>query len=117
MSSQAIAVRDEKIETLQNRLQNLRRSANAEAAEIMGTSAGLAAAYGYGAMEKRAENRGAALASPIDGVDAKIVYGAGLFIAGRMTGGDAGNALQNAGRAILTIKAYQAGRESAGTGR
>jgi hypothetical protein len=45
------------------------------------------------------------------------VYGAGLFIAGRMAGGDAGNALQNAGRAILTIKAYQAGRESAGSSR
>ncbi len=115
--SAAIEKRDEKIDSLQTRLANLRRNANEEAKEILGTSAGLAAAYGYGAMEKRAENRGAALASPIDGVDAKIVYGAGLFIAGRMAGGDAGNALQNAGRAILTIKAYQAGRESAGAAR
>lgn len=115
--SAAIEKRDEKIDSLQTRLANLRRNANEEAKEILGTSAGLAAAYGLGAMEKRAENRGAALASPIEGVDAKLVYGAGLFVAGRMAGGDAGLALQNAGRAILTIKAYLAGRESAGAAR
>lgn len=115
--SVAIEKRDEKIDSLENRLRNLRRSADAEAKELMGTGAAVGTAYAFGAMEKRAENRGAAIQSPVDGVDPKIAYGAGMYIAGRLVGGDAGLALQNGGKSLLIIKAYQSGRESAGSSR
>lgn len=115
--SAAIEKRDEKIDSLQSRLSNLRRKADEEAKEILGTAAGFGAAYAYGAMEKKAENRGAAIASPIEGVDPMLVYGAGGWLAGRMVGGDAGQALSNAGRALLVIKAYKSGRDSTGSSR
>lgn len=111
--SAAIEKRDNKIDALQTRLANLRRSANEEAKALMGSATGFAAAYGYGAVEAKAEARGASIASPIDGVDAMLVYGIAGMVGGRVVGGDAGDALGNAGRALLTIKAYKAGRESA----
>ena len=111
--SVAIEKRDEKIDALQSRLSNLRRAANEEAKELMGTATGFAAAYGYGALEAKAEARGAGIASPIDGVDPMLMYGGLGMVAGRVVGGDAGLALSNGGRALLTIKAYKAGRESA----
>lgn len=112
--SSAIEKRDEQIDSLRNRLSNLRRASQEEAKEVLGTGAGLAAAYGFGAMERRAETTSRPLSSPIEGVDPLLSYGAGAFIAGRVVGGDAGLALTNAGRALLTIKAYKAGRESQG---
>lgn len=111
--SAAIERRDEQIDSLRSRLASLRRASQEEAKEVLGTAAGLAAAYGFGAIERRAESSpGGRMSSPIEGLDPILVYGAGAFVAGRMVGGDAGNALTNAGRALLTIKAYKAGRES-----
>lgn len=112
MSSSAIEKRDEQIDSLRNRLSNLRKGADAEAKEVMATAGQLAVAYGYGAMERREEAAGRALTSPIDGVPPRVAYGVGAYIAGRMAGGDAGLILQAGGKALLTIHAYTAGRES-----
>lgn len=114
--SSAIEKRDEQIDSLRARLNGLRRSADEEAKELMGTGAGLAGAYGYGAMERRAETSGRPLSSPIEGVDPLLSYGVGAYVAGRMVKGDPGLALSNIGKALLTIKAYKAGRESSGGG-
>jgi len=117
VSSSAIEKRDEEIASLKARASNLRRTAEAESRQIMETAGEAIAAYAYGAMERRAENRGQPLSSPIDGINPRLAYGVGAYIAGRVVGGDAGLILQAGGKALVTVHSYLAGRESVGSSR
>ncbi len=117
MSSMAIAKREEQIDSLKSRLSNLRKSAENESREIMGAVGEAVAAYAYGTMEKKAENRGQPLSSPIDGINPRLAYGALAYVAGRVVGGDAGLILQSGGKALVTVHSYLAGREAAGSSR
>lgn len=117
MSSSAIEKRDEEIASLRARASNLRKAAEAESREIMSSVGEAVVAYGYGAMEKRAENRGQPLASLVDGVSPRLAYGVAAYVAGRVVGGDAGLILQAGGKALVTVHAYLAGRESVGNSR
>jgi hypothetical protein len=117
MSSAAIERRDEQIDSLRNRLSNIRKTAELESREIMSTGAEAVTAYAYGAMERRAENRGTPLASLVDGVPTRLSYGVAAYVAGRFVGGDAGLIMQAGGKALITVHAYLAGRESVGASR
>lgn len=110
--SAAIEKRDDKIDSLQNRLSNLRKRAQEESRELLGAGAELGACFALGHMEARAQREGRTLESPIEGVDLKVAYGVGLFVAGRFVEGDAGLLMQNAGRGILAVKAYEEGKAS-----
>lgn len=117
MASMAIEKRDEQIDSLKSRLSNLRKSAESESREVMSAVGEAVAAYAYGSMEKKAENRGRPLSSPVDGVNPRLAYGVAAYVAGRVVGGDAGLILQAGGKALVTVHAYLSGREAAGNSR
>lgn len=99
----------EKLDNARSRLKNIREKADSHAAELMDTAASSAAAFGMGFYKADAQRRG--LSVQVAGMDPEVVLGLVGVIAGKQLGGDAGRLATAAGRALLNVAAYEAGKQ------
>lgn len=98
----------EKLDGARSRLRTIREKADQHASELMDTAASSAAAFGVGYYKSDAQRRG--LSVQIAGMDPEVVLGLAGLIGGKQLGGDAGRLATAAGRALLNVAAYEAGR-------
>lgn len=98
----------EKLDGARSRLRSIREKTEQHASELMDTAASSAAAFGVGYYKGDAQRRG--LSVQIAGMDPEVVLGIGGLIGGGQLGGDTGRLVKAAGRALLNVAAYEAGR-------
>lgn len=99
---------EEKIVALQNRSRSLKVAAEQEAAYAQGTAVMSAAAYAYGAVERRALAARETVPTVL-GLPPLLTWSVGAIIAGRLIGGRAGDIASDAGRGLLAVHAYKLG--------
>lgn len=103
----------EKLEAARSRLKGIRERADQHSAELMDTAASAAAAFGLGYYKADASRRGVSVA--IAGMDPEFVLGLAGLIGGKQLGGDSGRLAMAAGRALLNVAAYEAGKTRGAT--
>lgn len=109
VSTTALEKARDELDTIRSRMRAQRSRAEEESRQVLGLAAEGAAAYGLGAWEKERARTNEALPT-VMGLPPKLVIGAAAYTAGRYMGGDAGLALESAGRAALAVHAYETGR-------
>ena len=110
MPETGIVVRraNEEIEKLNTRLSGLRGKVEKQAGKIQTVAVAVAGAYMFGNFQRTAISESRSLPT-IGHMDPALTWGAGLYFAGPMIGGQAGMVAESAGLGILCAYAYSRG--------
>lgn len=98
----------EKLDSARTRLKGIRERADQHSAELMDTAASAAASFALGYYKADAGRRG--MSVQIAGMDPEVLLGLVGVIGGKQVGGDSGRLLTAAGRSLLGVAAYEAGK-------